>query len=421
MDTRRSARLLAGFATSLLIHALLAALLFSLATSSSDQSAPESFSSSAIVTVTRESVAKPQPAAAAQAEPPAPHAPALPNRVVAAQPRSAAPHPPVRHELAKFAPTAPPNPTPQPESSSAPNPLPTQAVIAVTPAPLEPAAPTSAPAQIVAATVKIPPTAAPVPKPTSAPTTAPTHAAAPSAAPKAVTTPKPQPSALFATAAPLASLVTPRPMASAGSPQQIQVRNPSPLATGRSAQPSPGPKPVGSPGPHGAAPVKSQAVPRPVQAMPATPRPGPASAASRAHPSLNQRLNNLIPTGSPPPAPVPREPNHYSFLNGLKPTPQPQPTPPPEVLAKTQYLYEENVGSQRWKQSFLGTAPEEGYVKMYVTSVKRLGPVSWCSGWVVRAPLAGSDKWIVEPDEHLICSGRLTPFTPPSAEPPKGY
>ena len=192
------------------------------------------------------------------------------------------------------------------------------------------------------------------------------------------------------------------------------------MASAKGTAPTPGPHPVGSPGPKGVANVKSQAAPRPIQAAP-SPRPAPVQAApAKGRAALNQRLQNLIPTGSPQPTPAAHAPQHYSFLKGLVPTPEPEPTPPPQVIAQTHFLYQEDVGSQRWKQSFLGTAPEEQSVKMYVTSVKHIGPVAWCSGWVVRSPIAGTSKWIVEPDEHLICSGKLTPFTPPSPEPSKG-
>jgi len=215
-------------------------------------------------------------------------------------------------------------------------------------------------------------------------------------------------------------MATPQAVSSPGSPQQVRVPHPAPAATARGTAPTPGPKAVGSPGPRAAAPVKSNAVPRPVQAAPSTPRPAAAAAPKSGRPSLNERLRSLIPTGSPVPTPSPGPRKHYSFLNGLVPTPEPEPTPPPDVLAQTKFLYTENVASQRWKQSWLGTAPEERYVKMYVTSVKHIGPVAWCSGWVVRAPMAGTQKWIVEPDEHLLCSGKLTPFTPPTPEPSKG-
>lgn len=108
----------------------------------------------------------------------------------------------------------------------------------------------------------------------------------------------------------------------------------------------------------------------------------------------------------------PAPPRRYSGIGNLMPTPEPEPTPPPSVIAATKFLFVENEGGQRWKQSWLGTAPEERYVKMYVTSVKRIGFIQWCTGWVLRAPIAGSKKWIVEPNESFICSGHLQPFDP---------
>ncbi len=101
------------------------------------------------------------------------------------------------------------------------------------------------------------------------------------------------------------------------------------------------------------------------------------------------------------------------------------------MLAATKFLYVEDVEGQRWKQSVFGTAPEEISVKMYVTLVKRIGPIKWCTGWVLRYPMnsrsrAGytidsdrdlTPKPIVEPNESFICAGRLQPFTPPTPAP----
>jgi hypothetical protein len=164
--------------------------------------------------------------------------------------------------------------------------------------------------------------------------------------------------------------------------------------------------------------VKSPAVAKPIQAPPPTPRPENTSAIPRRGTTLNQRLQSLIPTAGPSVSPAP--PKHYRFGVDFTVTPEPEPTPPPEVVAATKFTYEENVASQRWKQSFLGTSPEEAYVKMYVTGVKRVGFIKWCTGWVVRAPMAGSRKWIVEPNSSFICAGHLEPFTPSSPEPPGG-
>ncbi len=114
---------------------------------------------------------------------------------------------------------------------------------------------------------------------------------------------------------------------------------------------------------------------------------------------------------------TPAPPRRIYGIGNIMPTPEPEPTPPASVIAATKFLYVENEAAQRWKQSWLGTAPEERYVKMYVTSLKRVGFINWCTGWVLRAPIAGSSKWIVEPNESFICSGHLEPFAQPSPLP----
>lgn len=382
LDRRGPERTAVSFLASAIVHALIAMFLFSIATSSPEQS-PESSTGGIIVTVSSRPVPTSAPASVAKAAAPAPHA---------------IPHPRVLHELAKFAPTAPPNPTPAPETSVAPNPLPTQAVIAVSPAPIPQAVPTSVPtAAVVAVSIKAPPTTAPSPKP--------------SAAPKApAATPAPEPSVIAATAAPIVAMASPVPVSSPGIASQVKIENRAPQ---RGTAPTPGPKVAGSPGPRAVAPVKTVAVPRPVQPLPGTPRPAPAAAGAK-HPSLNERLRSLIPTSAPS---TPKPPTSSWRVGNIVGTPEPEPTPPPDVIAATKFLYVENVGSQRWKQSWLGTAPEERYVKVYVTSVKRVGFIKWCTGWVLRAPIAGSQKWIVEPNESFVCAGRLEPFTAPSPLP----
>ncbi|HKU82390.1 MAG TPA: hypothetical protein VJP76_09505, partial [Candidatus Tumulicola sp.] len=156
LDRHAPERNAVSFLASLFVHALIALFLFSVASSSSEQS-PESFPGGMIVTISSRPVPSSAPAPATKAALPVPHARVVPSpRVVAARPRSAPPHPRVVHELSKFAPTAPPNPTPAPVSSSAPNPVPTQAVIAVSPAPLPEHVPTAAPATTVAVSVKAP-------------------------------------------------------------------------------------------------------------------------------------------------------------------------------------------------------------------------------------------------------------------------
>lgn len=402
LDRHRPERTAVSFLASVLFHALLALFLFSVATSSSEQS-PQSFPGGVIMTVSTRPVPSSAPVQLAKAAVPAPHAAVVPKPRVAALPRSAPPHPPVVHELSHFAPTAPPNPTPAPQSSLAPNPIPTQAVIAVSPAPIPAEVPTSAPATAVAVSVRVPPTTAPVPKPSAIPKQVPR-------------TPLPEPSVIAVTAAPISAMAaSPAPVATPGIVSHVKIAS-RPQQHG--AAPSPGPKAVGSPGPRGIAAVKNTAVAaHPVQ-LPATPPPAPAHVAGRGKPTLNQRLQNLIPTAAPSFTPEPSK--RYSGLGNIRTGPEPEPTPPPDVIAATKFLYVENEAGQRWKQSWLGTAPEERYVKMYVSSVKRIGFIKWCHGWVVRAPIAGSAKWIVEPDESFICGGHLEPFTPPSPLPTRG-
>lgn len=419
LDRHRPERTAVSFLASTLVHALIALLLFSVLTSSSEQ-APESISGGVIMTVSSLPVPTSAPVSAAKVAVPVPHAPVVPKTRALTQPRSAPPHPRVLHELSKFAPTAPPNPTPAPQSSLAPNPIPTQAVIAVSPAPLPAQVPTSVPtAAVIAASIRIPPTPAPIPKPSVAPTQVPrTPQPQPSAAPKApAATPLPQPSVIAVTAAPIVAMPSPVPISSPGIVSHVKIAA-RPQQHGTA--PTPGPKAVASAGPRGVAPVKTAAMPRPLQPLPATPHPAPVRVTRKLHPTLNQRLQSLIPTAAPSFSPAPLK--RYSGIGSIMPTPLPQPTPPPQVLAATKFLYVENVGAQRWKQSWLGTAPEEAYVKMYVTSVKRIGFINWCKGWVVRMPVSDAEHvhWIVEPDQSFICSGHLEPFTPPSPLPNSG-
>ncbi len=411
-DRRHPQRLTTSFVASLILHALAAMLLFSLATSSSQQASSESVQGAQIVTVTSQAVPKTVAVAVPRAAPPVPHAAVAPHRQAAAQPRSAPPHPRVHHELSKFAPTAPPNPTPAPEASAAPNPQPTQPEIALTPLPIVAAVPTSVPARIVAATVRAPPTAPPTQAPTAAPTARPV--------PKIQ-----QPKAPAATLAPLIAQATPKAAATPGLSVPVQVRKPSPgvpspgptklpaPSTQHGGAASPGPKAVGSPGPKGIARVKTNAPAKPIQSVPSTPRPvsqsKPASKPSR----LNRRLQNLLPSPGPYAIATPRR--YQGDLSNIKP---PEPTPPPAVLAITKFIYTENVAGQRWKIWPMGPAPEERAIKMYVTSVWHVGAVTMCHGWVIRQPVAGNVLWITEPDQTFACNGHLEPFTPPSPAPP---
>lgn len=133
---------------------------------------------------------------------------------------------------------------------------------------------------------------------------------------------------------------------------------------------------------------------------------------------LNARLHGLIPTSSPA---TPSAKFYAGDLSAARPGPENEPTPPPSVLAATKYLFVENPGK----------AGDEYRVKMYVTGTKRIGPVTVCTGWLLRyAPAAPhgtyrldsnydpAPKPIVEPNVTLLCAGRLTPFVPsPSPSP----
>jgi hypothetical protein len=159
-----------------------------------------------------------------------------------------------------------------------------------------------------------------------------------------------------------------------------------------------------------ASPAPSRPVAAPQTPAPAkTPKPAKSTGSAKGT-DINARLRALIPNG-----PVNAQTKTYKSDLGKLTAP---PTPPPEVLARTKYIYEENVGALKWKESILGTAPEERYVKMYVTSVKRVGPVTFCTGWVERQPVGGNVEWIVE-NATFLCGRSLTPYVPsPSPQPP---
>ncbi|MGZ3497173.1 MAG: hypothetical protein ACXVAK_06380 [Vulcanimicrobiaceae bacterium] len=412
-DERQSERLAGSFLASLILHALLIALLLSVATTSSEQSAPESIQGNEIVTVTTQRITRAAPAAVPRARPPVPYAPTVaPPR---AQPRHAAqPHPRILHELAKNAPTAPPNPTPAPIASAAPNPLPTQEAIVASPMPFTPAVPTSVPtASAVAVTIKVPPTAVPPRAPTAAPTAAPTPRPAPSAAPTlAPQTPAPpQPTAAPTTFAPVISEVTPQPLRTPGAPApKIAVQpkpSPSPgipspgpttvpkpaVQQGKAEQP--GPKPLASAGPKaGPSATKERAPGKPVE-VPPTPAPAAPTVrpkpTGKPRPDINARLRSLIPTEPVTPTTGDYHAN-VSRLGGKL-----EPTPPPEVIAQTKFLYEEE-GKR---------AGFEGRIKMYVTAVNHRGPVTTCTGWLLRYPLPGPQYGSLSIHEQQ--TGRVDP------------
>ena len=427
MDTdpkdRYRKRLASGFAGSLVFHVLLAVLLFTVTSSSSEQ-ASENVNGGEIVSVTtRAPVALPK-----SVHP----APAKPVPVVAvprkSRPRPVVqPHPRVLHELSKQAPTAPPNPTPQPERTPVPQSQPTQAPIQATAAPFAPQ-PTAIPTiAAVSVAVKVPPTQAP-PKPVAT--------AAPSAIPKPVATAAPTAAPSFA---PVIAQMTPQPVVTPGIPTpHVNVPKPTPgvpspgptsapkpAATSAGSAPSPGPKSSAPPGPRGTAEPQRAAPRRPVAPPPTpkpepTPKPRPAAKPTKEPPDINARLRSLIPTG-------PVGPQSQKTYGGemQKLAKNLEPTPPPEVLAQTKFTAEHRPGTQRWKLWPLGGAPEEEYVKFYVTDVRETGGVRTCRGWVIRYPVVPggnqyaqpNSKWIIERDVTFMCPKDLVPYAPPSAAP----
>ncbi len=360
-DRRYPERLAGSFLASVLVHALLAALLFSVLVSSSEEGATESVAGGEVVTIERTSpiVVANQPATA-RAVLPAPHVPIVAplRHAPLAQPQ--AQRPPVnRHELAVAAPTAPPNPRPIPQQTPQPNPVPTQNIFETNPRNEIPAAPVSvATVAPVAVAVKPAQTALPSPIPTSAPSVK------PSPRPPA---PRVAPAARPATLAPVIPKASPTAAAVA--------RVPSPSPTQAAAAPAgkaPSPSPSGavSPGARaGSAPKVAPAAPRPVQ-IPPTPVPPPRATPSpkrHAAPDINEKLRSLLPHNAV-------NPTSKSYTPNLSLRGRLEPTPPPDVLAKTKYTYEVR-----------GTGGE-AHLKMWVTAARKDGPATICTGWLVRYP-----------------------------------
>lgn len=387
-DRRVLERLGIGYIASLLLHALLAILFFAPMLTSSQEGSTENVQGSTMVTLERRApAAAAQPSAAPKEAAPVPHAP------VAPQVHHAQPHPPAkqqpsdrRPELSKFAPTAPPQATPQPLVTVAPAPQPTTAVIETNPKEDQAAVPVSVPtAAAVAVTVKVPPTAAPSPVPTSAPSVAPSpKPPAPTAVPSARPTiaasvapsalPSTAPAIARATALPTQS-AAPGPLSSASPAPKAGAPSPGPkpapptIAKAGNA-PSPGPKGESSPGPReGARPLASSAPRQPVT-VPSTPTPAPQrtprpTPASNA-PDINAKLRGLLPSNAV-------NPTTKSY--GARPdiAAHLEPTPPPAVAAQTKYLLQQPSGDER-------------LMKMWVTSVNGEGLTRTCTGWLVRYP-----------------------------------
>lgn len=372
---------------SLIVHALVALLFFSVITSSSEQSSPESSEGSPLVMVSHVRVTRQTKRVPQVVHPPLAHAPRIAKPLT--HPVLAG-HRPVfsRHELAKQSPTAPPNPTPEPPAPYSPNPQPTQVAIA-TPAPVQyPAVPVSVPtaAPIVAQRAVTPePSVAP---PTTAPTSRPSPAPAPAAsvAPARAT---PQP-----TAAPTRAPATAPPkrvVQASPAPQKAAEGIASPRPTGaptispqHGISPTAGPKALASPGPAAVAPVKAKpAPPRAIELPPPTPTPAPTSRPRpaktlppkkrQAYSDLNARLRAMLPNG-------PVNPTLRRISPGAKGIYIGDPTPPPQVLAQTKFTY----FTQPHKHLF-GNAQNDRMM-MWVKSIRKVGPVTLCTGWLLRFP-----------------------------------
>jgi hypothetical protein len=387
-DRRYPERLAGSFLASLLIHALFAALLFTVLVSASQQGATEKVQGGEVVTIARYSpVTVANQPASVRATAAIPHVRRIAplQHAPLAQPLTQR-LPVNRHELAKTAPTAPPNPRPIPQQTPQPNPQPTQNIFEAQPRLEIPAAPVSVPTVApVAVTLKAPPTLAPSPVPSSAPSARPSAKPAPVARPSAqIATPAPaQPKASPTAAAALARAsaapsAAPAVRASALPAQRPGVPSPSataPAAVARTpgTAPSPGPSGAASPGPHAGAGAKPQAAPARPIAVPPTPPPGPrvtpAPKATPAPRNLNAKLRSLLPSNPVHPT-TKSYPLNFSLRGRL------EPTPPPDVLAKTKYMYEvHNTGG-------------EARVKMWVTDARKAGVTTICTGWLVRYPEA---------------------------------
>jgi hypothetical protein len=419
-DRHYRERLAGSTLASLVLHALLALVLVSLIMSSSQEGANENVEGGTLVTVERRTPAVvAQAPSASQAVPPITHVPRIApiRHAPLAQPQTQR-LPQNRHELAREAPTAPPNPREIPQQSPQPNPQPTQNVYEVRPSTELPAAPISVPtAAPVAVAIKAPATIAPSPAPTAVataarspkppvPTAAPTRRASPApAVPTAA--PTNAPVAVRTSAAPSAS-PAPVPRASSSPAPRSGVPSPSPTTAAavpktRGTAPSPGPKGVGSPGPRAGNGPKTQPAPaRPIELRP-TPSPAPRSAKPRPPPpDINARLRALLPHNPVHPASKQYAPP-ISLRGSL------EPTPPPSVLAQTKYMYESRGGT-------------EARVLMWVTAIRKAGPTTICTGWLVRYPLNGTashpgDFAPANGTQMTVGGGRGTPAVlPPIVE-----
>jgi hypothetical protein len=229
-----------------------------------------------------------------------------------------------------------------------------------------------------------------------------------------------------ATAAP-STPAPPGPQASLPPAKIVGVPSPSPtngpaIAKAQGTLPSPGPKGSSSPGPRAGSSAISR--PGPTRPVEVTPTASPAATGGsttktgKTTRNLNAFLRSLLPNN---PSPV----TSKTYGGGYRAVPTTlDPTPPPEVLAKTIYLYQ---------TSGKGT---EARTKMWVTSIRKVGPLTFCTGWLVRYPYPATMstslgtrllhptistgeagfKPIIEPSASYICEARsMTPYVPSPA------
>jgi hypothetical protein len=391
IDPRYRERLVGSTLASLIVHALFALLFFSVLSSSSQEGATEKSAGGEVVTIERQTpITVANAPAAVQQAPPVPHVPQIaPIRHAPLVQPQAQRLPQNLHELAREVPSAPPNPRPIPQQTPQPNPQPTQNVYEVQPSNEVPAAPLSV-ATVAPLAVSIKPlaTVAPSPAPTAAPSLHPSpKPPVPTSQPSAkVASPaplraSPAPTATAAAVAVRASAapsLSPAPALRASAPPAPVPGVPSPGPTNgptvtktAGTAPTPGPKGLGSPGPRpGKAAQTKAAPPRPIEVQP-TPKPpsAPKPAASPNGNNLNAKLRSLLPHN--PVNPTSKQYTPQFSLQGRM-----EPTPPPEVLAATKYIYRSRPGGS------------EGRVIMWVTKTRSAGPVTLCTGWLVRYPLA---------------------------------
>jgi hypothetical protein len=408
-DPHRRERVAGSYLVSLILHAMAAILLFSIAASSAQEGASESVSGGTIVTLEQRVPVVAQAASPVQESAPMPNVPRI-APVVAHAPLIRAesrPQPPQHHELSQFSPSAPPNPTPLPQASQQPNPQPTAPIYEPNPQNELPAVPTSVPSVAMqAVAVKIPPTAAPSPQPSIVPTARPTpHPAPPTSAPS----PKPETPAPVSrpsatpTVAPVVAQATARPSAtpapvshpSVAPAATSGVPSPSPtqgarLTASRSLTPTPGPKGQSSPGPRaGNAGTSNKAIARAIT-VPPTPSPVPehssSSGGNHGGIDINAKLRALLPHNAV-------NPTQMNVSERVALNESMDPTPPPDVLQQTKYLFEERGSGG------------DSRVKMWVTSVRHDGPALICDGWLLRYPRASQPDFAHGTMAHPVSGG----------------